>query len=361
MTSPLRLLIVDDSRIFREAFREIVAPLPGVEVVGSVWNGVKALEYLRANPVDLVTLDLQMPQMDGLETLRAIQRLNGSRPDDPPVGVLLVSAYSRQGAEVTIKALEAGAFDFVCKPSGPHGVTDIDRIRRSVSEKLRAYASQRDVGTVSAQVPAPIAAPPIAHRFDREIEGIFIAVSTGGPQALTFLLPELSRVTRAPIFVAQHLPAEFTPFLAKSLDAKCPARVVVASDDEPVEAGTIYIAPGGRNLLLRKRQGMIRTGINDLPSESGCRPSADILFRSAAPVLGQNAVACVLTGMGHDGTEGLRALRRAGAYVLAQDEESSVVWGMPGSAVAAGLVDRVVPISEIAEVISALAHHPGAS
>jgi two-component system chemotaxis response regulator CheB len=353
MADRARVLIVDDSRIFRAALEQALAGQDGIEVAGSVWSGAKALEFVQATPPDLVTLDVEMPGLNGLEVLRAIQRLNAARPEAPPVGVIMVSAFTREGAAVTIEALEAGAFDFVTKPAGPSPEANLDALRQQLAVKVRHFLAGRKPPAAPAGRAQP---PPAAHpRPARLVRMVLIAVSTGGPRALGTLLPDLCARVELPVLVVQHMPPPFTLSLAESLDRKCRHTVIEARDGEVVQPRTVYLAPGGKHLLLRGGAGgSALTALNEQPPENGCRPSADVLFRSAAAVVGGAAVALVLTGMGCDGSQGLGPLKRAGAHVIAQDEASSVVWGMPGSAVATGYVDEVLPLEQIPAAVAAL-------
>jgi two-component system chemotaxis response regulator CheB len=353
MPEAARVLIVDDSRIFRAAVEEALAAEEGIRVVGSVYSGEKALEFIRATPPDVVTLDVQMPGMDGVQTLEEIQRLNAARPERDAVGVIMVSSFTRKGADVTVRALQAGAFDFVTKPSGPCADACLESLRQQLACKIRLFQARRCCpGPRPAAAPAP---PHPAARAAKPARAVLIATSTGGPRALTALLPQLCGRVEAPIVVVQHMPVGFTASLAASLDRQSCHAVVEAADGEPLRPRTVYIAPGGKHLLLRRGpSGEVLTALNEHPPEGGCRPSADVLFRSAAAALGGEAVAVVLTGMGCDGTAGLAALRRAGGHVIVQDEASSVVWGMPGSAVAAGLADAVLPLEQIAAAVEPL-------
>jgi two-component system chemotaxis response regulator CheB len=364
MSDTARVLIVDDSRIFRCAIEEALSGQEGIAVAGSVFSGEKALEFIRATPPDLVTLDVEMPGLGGLETLRAIQRFNTGRPAEPPVGVLMVSAHTRRGADVTVQALQAGAFDFVTKPHGPSAEANLQALREQLVPRVRSFMLRRQRGSSPSRFVAPRATP----CAPRTIRAVLVAASTGGPQALAVLLPELLCAGLAvPVFVVQHMPAGFPEFARSLTDllGRLTGRPVVeARDGDGAAPGTVYVAPSDRHLLLRVGPGRaVLTALNDQPKENGFRPSADVLFRSAAAALGGEAVAVVLTGMTGDrvadGTAGLRPLKRAGGRVIAQDEVSSVVWGMPGSVVAAGLADAVLPLGEIAAAVRALVANPG--
>jgi two-component system chemotaxis response regulator CheB len=358
MPDTTKVLIVDDSRLFREVLERSLSEVPGVAVAGSVWNGLRALEFLRATPVDLVTLDLEMPYMGGLETLRAIQHLNALRPQTPPVGVLLVSAYTSEGAAVTIEGLEAGAFDFVTKPSGEDIDSNLEYLRRQLQSKIRIFKSRRRSEVTGTRCP-PVVPPgrqaASSAVLPRAFRALVIGVSTGGPAALAQLLPDLTQRVATPVLVVQHMPAGFTKSLAESLSRKCQTQVVEAEDAQLVQERTVYIAPGNRHLVVREHgEDRLVTGLNDQPAQNGSRPSADVLFRSAAAALGARTLGIVLTGMGCDGTKGLEAVKRAGGCTIAQDEASSVVWGMPGSAVSAGCIDQVLPLSQIAAAVQVL-------
>lgn len=355
MTRPARILIVDDSRIFRAELERALVGVEDVTVVGSVYSGEKAMEFIRATPPDMVTLDVEMPGMDGLETLKAIQQFNLGRTAGSEVGVVMVSAHTRRGADVTVQALRAGAFDFITKPTGDSAEESLGVLRQQLSCKIRLFLARR--GAIPALRPVPPPGPTRQrwlHAPGGSVRAVLIAASTGGPRALQTLLPELCARVELPVFVVQHMPAGFTRSLAEQLALKVPARVIEATDGEPVRPGTVYFAPGDQHLVLRQERGQLVTGLNDLPPENGSRPAADVLFRSAAAVLGGNVVAVVLTGMLNDGTAGLGPLKRAGAYTIVQDEATSVVWGMPGSAVAAGLADEVLPLDGIAAAVEAL-------
>jgi two-component system chemotaxis response regulator CheB len=350
MAEAARVLVVDDSRIFRAVIEEALAGQEDVVVAGSVFSGEKALDFIRAGPPDVVTLDVEMPGLDGLQTLAAIQQLNAGRPRGQEVGVIMVSAHTRRGADVTIKALQAGAFDFVTKPSGPDHDQNLAELRQQLLVKIRLFLAKRArAGTPVPSTPATRHPPPAT----RPVRAVVIAASTGGPRALEVVLPDLCQRVALPILVVQHMPAEFTRSLAESLARRCCRPVVEARDGDPLQADSVFVAPGGKHLVIRAEGGRLVSGLNEQPPENGFRPSADVLFRSAAAALGGEVVAVVLTGMDCDGTAGLRPLKRAGGYAVVQDEETSVVWGMPGNAYRAGLADEVLPLDRIAAAVQA--------
>jgi two-component system chemotaxis response regulator CheB len=353
MREPARILLVDDSRIYRGALEEALHGLDDMVVCDSVWSGEKALESIRSKPPDLVTLDVEMPGMDGLATLRAIQEFNAGRPREQQVGVIMVSAHTSRGAEATIQALQAGAFDFIEKPKEATAELNVQRLRQQLTAKVRLFMQQRRAARPAAVAPAPLPRPtPPCTR--RNVRAVAMAASTGGPQALARLLPELCRSIDQPVLIVQHILAGFTAPLAESLARQVGRPVVEAAHGDLVRPQTIYLAPAGQHLLVRAMEGGVRLVLNQQPPENGCRPAADVLFRSAAAVYGADLVAVVLTGMLDDGARGICPIKRAGGHVLVQDEASSVVWGMPASALATGCVDEVVPLDQLAGRIAAL-------
>jgi len=361
-----QVLIVDDSRIFRAALEASLAGQEDIAIVGSVFSGEKALEFIKASPPHLVTLDVEMPGMGGLETLKAIQRMNAGKAPGTEVGVVMVSAYTKRGADITVQALQAGAFDFVTKPSGPQQEENVNILRQQLLSKVRLFMSERN-RKLAAMEPAARHPAESAKQVSssgrmsllqsphrQAVRAIVIAASTGGPKALETVLPDLVRRVDLPILVVQHMPPKFTQSLAENLARLSGSAVVEAGDGDAVREKNVYIAPGGKHLLLRSDRGLLVIGLNEQSPENGCRPSADVLFRSAATAIQGGALAIVLTGMGRDGTAGLGAIKRAGGYALVQDEGTSVVWGMPGSAVEAGLADEILPLGEIAAAVEAL-------
>jgi len=353
MNTKITLLIVDDSRIFRSAIEESLAGEDDIEVIGSVWNGMKAIEFIRSRPPDLVTLDVEMPHMDGLETLKAIQEINASNSQSKLIGVIMLSSFTQKGADITIEALEMGAFDFIQKPESKNPGENIGILRRRLITKIRYFASKRIFSGLAQPHIALAPLPEIRPEFSvsLRIKSILIGVSTGGPRALADILPRLCEKVDVPIFIVQHMPPTFTQSLARSLDARCRYTVMEGRHNHIVRERHVYIAPGGKHMLLKGGDQTVRTVVNNQPPENGCRPSVDVLFRSGATVYGKDVIAVVLTGMGMDGTKGAKALKRAGAFIIAQDKETSVVWGMPGSVETSGNADKVLPLNEIPHAV----------
>jgi two-component system chemotaxis response regulator CheB len=358
MPDRIRVLIVDDSRLFRSAVEQALSGHPDIQVVGSVFNGEKALDFIRNSPPDVVTLDVEMPGLDGVSTLEQIEVFNAGRSHGQHVGVIMLSALTRRGAEVTIRALEAGAFDFVTKPSGPSPEANLAALRDSLLSRIRACARTHIQGRVVSGVPPPPTPAIPTSRGARQrapVSIIAIGASTGGPRALATVLSDLCPKVSVPIMVVQHMPPNFTQSLAESLARQTRHSVVEAGDGMNLRTARVFIAPGGRHMVLRGPAAAPTIGLSDAPPENGCRPSADVLFRSVAATYGAGVLAIILTGMGNDGTVGLGAIRRGGGYVIAQDEASSVVWGMPGSAVQAGVIDEIRSLTQIGDAAAMVA------
>jgi len=360
------ILIVDDSLIFRKIVQKCLEGEEDIQVVGSVRNGVKAIEFIKKQRPDLVTLDIEMPEMNGIQTLSAVQDINAASANKAPIGVIMLSAFTKKGADITIKALEAGAFDFITKPEGNDQHKNYSTLRRQLLAKIR-YFTSRKIASQNKQFTPIITRPeeiipekketkqtqePVSQITKTRYKAILIGVSTGGPRALMTLIPDLCQRTNIPIMIVQHMPPKFTESLAESLNAKCRFHVIEAYNNQSIQKEHVYIAPGGKHMLTKQKGSEIIIHTNEDPPVHGCRPSVDILFQSASHVFGGDVVAVILTGMGTDGTEGLSYLKQRGVYVIAQDEASSVVWGMPGSAVKAGLVNDVQPLDKIAECIA---------
>jgi len=333
-----RVLVVDDSAFVRKAVTRMLGEAPDIEVVGTAADGEEGLAMARDLRPDVVTLDIKMPRLGGLETL---ERLMAERP----VPVLLLSSLTQEGAEVTLRALELGAMDFVDK-SSVEPMTMLSLTEELVT-KVRALGTARV--KVRPRGPARAAGP--AEGAGAEL--VVIAASTGGPSALQTLFSALPAGLHAAVLVVQHIPRGFTHSLAERLDARSAIPVREAADGDLVEPGRVLVAPAGIHTRLRRRGGRVRVILDEEPREALHRPSADVLMASAAAIFGPRAVGVVLTGMGSDGTEGLRAIREAGGYTLAESEESCVIFGMPKAAAAAGVVSQTVPIDRMAEEILA--------
>lgn len=355
MPNTINILCVDPARAFAPQIAGILSghdDFIWAEPASKVEDGLS----INGDPPDVILCEADLPGC--LELIEKTQAFNRKNPDTADVGVLLIARRSRKNAEETIQALEAGAFDFIIRQELPDEKAVMDSLARQLAVKLRHFSSKRIFSSLTAASArkAREAAPEAETKTPETLKALVIGVSTGGPKVLAGLLPRLTRITELPVFIVQHMPLGFTSSLASSLDAKCTHKVVEAADSMPVQQRTVYIAPGGKHMLIKKSAaGEQFIALTDDPPEEGCRPSVNVLFRSAATVYGAHTAAIILTGMGADGSKGLRELKAAGAFSIAQDEASSVVWGMPGSAVAAGLIDKVLPPGDIPERIMSLA------
>jgi two-component system chemotaxis response regulator CheB len=352
MTAPVAVLVASDSPAFRRTVEAALAEMDGVSVAaGTNCDAGAPARIHRAHP-SLVVLDVDEEEEGPLEILKAIQRGNRQQTGARPVHVIMVSRFTPPVVSILPEALERGHFDHILHARNGRQLEDPEAAAGDVCRKVTAVVARRRghrPGVATADGTAAAAASrPRPPRRRRPAEAILIGCSTGGPQALLQILPPLCRTVETPVFIVQHIRSDFSGPLAASLDQKCRHRVVEAAANATVEPCHVYVAPGGRHLLLGRTGGRVRLVLSDAPPEHGSRPSADVLFRSAPLAYGQAAVGVILSGMGKDGVDGALALKRAGATVLAQDESSSVVWGMPGSAVKAGAVDRVLPLDEIA-------------
>ena len=341
--APIRVLVVDDTVVVRKLVSDVLEADPEVTVAATAPNGRVALQKVPMVAPDVVVLDVEMPVMDGLETLRA---LRDERPDLP---VIMFSSLTERGASTTLDALALGARDYVAKPTGAGGLEGARaRVRDELVPRIKALGRRPAPGAAAAP-PAPRPASGPAARVD----AVVVGVSTGGPNALAEVLPALRADLPVPVLVVQHMPPLFTKSLAERLDRASALAVREAADGDVPGPGTVWIAPGGRHLEAVREGGAVRLRTHEGPPENNCRPAVDVLFRSAAAVWGRHALGVVLTGMGHDGRVGAEHLARAGARVVAQDEASSVVWGMPGAVARAGLADAVVPLGRVAAEIEA--------
>jgi two-component system chemotaxis response regulator CheB len=330
-----KVLVVDDSSFARRMISDWVSADPAYELVGQAADGAEGVEMaVRLRP-DVVTLDVEMPKMDGLAALKAIM-------EKAPCHVIMVSSVTTEGADTTIRALESGAFDFVTKPGGSNSLRLTEK-KGELLEKLRAARFAKHGRSVCV----PTVRPSAVSASQRVV---LVASSTGGPRALVSLFSSFPTGFDARILVVQHMPAGFTASLAKRLDSVGPVRVREAAAGDRVNPGVALLAPGGRHMVV-ERGGSV--ALHDGPSRNGCRPAADELFESAARVFGSNCLGVVLTGMGHDGRDGALALKAAGCTVLAESEATCVIYGMPKSAKDAGAVDEEHPIEEMAAAICA--------
>ena len=352
----LTALVVDDTIVYRKIVGDILKEIPGVAVVGTANNGKIALSKIKSLKPDLVTLDIEMPEMTGIEVLQQLQDI-ACIPT-----VVMVSTLTREGSEMTIKALELGAFDFISKPDEGTMARNMARVKTALTPIITAVKKQkaasgriRDkiIPRPSATTPSmarPAADRPSKHRVAAKSEIVGIGISTGGPNALTKMVPMLPADFRAPILIVQHMPPMFTASLANSLNNKSRLFVKEAQDGDILTAGTIYIAPGGRQMkIVAGADGSSRKiHITDAPPENSCKPSVDYLFRSIARYYVGRSTGVIMTGMGSDGTKGLIQIKENGGIVIAQDEASCTVFGMPKQPTESGLADVIAPLEMIA-------------
>jgi len=348
----IRVLLVDDSAVMRSLLRMVLEPQPSIEIAGAASSGEAGLAAFESLHPDLVLLDIEMPGMNGLEVLSTIRRSNRRVP------VIMCSTLTSRGARITIEALTRGATDYVAKPGAQNGIREaVETLTRELLPKILALFPQKP--RPSASIPSPEPRPNLPPSVSLPPKMVVIGTSTGGPAALELLLPKIPASFPLPILIVQHMPRLFTGLLAERLNGLCPLRVREAAPDNRPEPGVVDIARGDWHLELTRD---MRLRLNQNPPENFCRPSVDVLFRTAAQVCAGRLLGVVLTGMGSDGLAGSRAIRSAGGCVLAQDGATSVVWGMPGAVANAGLANKILPVdaipAEILRFVAASASHP---
>ena len=343
------VLVVDDSAFMRKLVSEMVDGSGEFRVIGTARNGLEALKKVHSLDPDLVTLDIEMPELDGIGVLGYIMS------ETPRPVVMLSGAASGPGRDLTIRALELGAVDFVKKPGGPISL-DLDRVRDRLLDALRASreVNLRGMPMLARRSNAPVVAHTLAGGGSWATRAVAIAASTGGPRALADLIPALRPDLDAAVLIVQHMPAGFTKSLAERLDLHSRLTVAEACDGERVVHNRVYLAPGGQHMRVRVQGGAPVIALDTSPPVWGVRPSADPLFKSVADVFGAASIGVVLTGMGRDGAEGMRAIHAAGGLGVAQDRETSIIYGMPHAALLAGGVDQVLPLQAIAGAVSDL-------
>ena len=360
--SKIKVLIIDDSALVRQMLSEILGSAPDIEVVGVAHDPLMARDKIKKLNPDVLTLDVEMPKMDGVTFLANLMRLR-------PMPVVMVSSLTQRGADITLEALELGAVDFVSKPKVDlaHTLEDytqeiIGKVRNAASARIR----QKE--PVETDKPGGLSRAPVEprHSADAVIEKmsgkrmfkttdkiIAIGASTGGTEAIKDVLSKLPPDTPG-VVITQHIPAAFSLPFANRMNASSPMTVCQASDGQQIVPGHAYIAPGGRHLTVVRDGARYICKLNDGPAVNRHKPSVDVLFRSVAQNVGPNAISVILTGMGDDGARGMQEMKEAGAPTIAQDEKSSVVWGMPGEAVKLGCVDAVLPLDHIAKKVLSL-------
>ena len=339
----IKVLVIDDSAVMRAFLGRVVASQPDMELVAVAADPVLAIDRIRQKAPDVITLDVEMPRMNGLDFLAKLMSVR-------PLPVIMISSLTRQGAEITLRALELGAVDFFAKPAR---LAELEASVHEIAEKIRAAGLSR---VVRHRPQSPVRAVPRAVRAPGPAGTdcvIGIGASTGGVEALREILVNLP-VRMPPILIAQHMPPGFTETFAKRLDSICQIGVSEAEDGQPACHGMAYIAPGGRHLSIARRLGGYQLRVTDEPPVNRHRPSVDPLFRSIARVAGSRAIGVMLTGMGADGAEAMLEMKKSGAHTIAQDEATSVVFGMPRQAIALGGVREVLALGDMAQRLATL-------
>jgi two-component system chemotaxis response regulator CheB len=342
---PIRILIVHDSAVFRRVLGNLLAPDPEIVVVGTAGNGVQALAQIADTRPDLVTLDIELRGMDGVETLVEIRRRY------PKLPVIMFSTLTDRGAIATLDALERGASDYVTQQVGQTAELSPERLSIELIRKIKSLCAARTPAPYfSLKLPLASRSPhllPASALALARVDVVAIGASTGGPNALSSLIAQLPSDFAVPILIVQHMPPLFTRMLAERLNIVGRLKVREGKDGAILQPGEAWIAPGDQHMTVSRKGTEFVIGLNHAPQENSCRPAVDVLFRSVAQTYKAHALAIVLTGMGSDGTRGAAAVREAGGQVIVQDEASSVVWGMPGSVVAAHVADHIYPLDRI--------------
>ncbi len=350
--NPIRVLVVDDSVVVRKIVTDVLSSDPDIEVIGTAVNGRAGVQKAGALKPDLVTMDIEMPEMNGIEAVRAIRGGQGGTAHSR-VPIVMFSTLTERGASATLDALSAGANEYVTKPANVGSVSQsMESVREQLIPKIKALTGRPvTAGPAAAPPPPP---RPVAPRTGpgKKPAVLVIGSSTGGPEALAQVLPKLPADLPVPVLIVQHMPPVFTRQFAQRLDRLSPLRVVEAADGSPLVPGTVHLAPGDHHLVVRSTARGLQTGLNQGPPENFCRPAVDPLFRSAVTAYDGAVLAVVLTGMGSDGRNGAGEVRAAGGTVIVQDQASSVVWGMPGAIAQADLADEILPLDRMADAIT---------
>ena len=364
MNRQLQAIIIDDAATYRKILNMVLGEIKGIEVIGEFQNGKVGLIGIQQLQPDLVLLDIEMPEMNGLEVLEVVKR------DFPDIGVIMVSGADKKYADITVKALHMGAIDFIPKPYESSIEKNVELLKRKLSPLVHVFSTRKNLEKIkkindrifSEGRKQEIADRPAVRKEDKKvlpyrIDLVAIGTSTGGPYALGELIPHLPADFPVPILIVQHMPPNFTASLANSLSKKSNILVKEAQDGDILEPGKAYIAPGGHHMVIKREvsaQDKIILGLEDSPAQHGCRPSVDVLFKSIANKFHGNVLSVVMTGMGADGTEGVRTMKKGNCYCLIQDEASCVVFGMPKVVYENKLADEIWPLSDLANRITNL-------
>lgn len=350
----IRILVVDDAVVARRVISEILSEVDGLEVIGTAPNGRIALTKIERLKPDLVTLDIDMPELDGMATLTKI------RADYPGVDVIMVSNLTQRGARVTVDALFLGASDYVTKATRARSPEEArEHLKNQLLPKIRALYLGRKPTPVPKGRPSTGRKPVRSTKLAKPVGIVAIGASTGGPNALAEVLESVPMGFRAPIVIVQHMPKNFTAYLAQRLDSRSDLTVREAEDGSPLRPGTAWIAPGDLHIKVKRNGGSYRIVTDDGDLVNSCRPSVDVLFESVARCFDAASLGVVLTGMGQDGLNGSRRIVEAGGHVIVQNQSTSVVWGMPGHVASVGIADAILPSSEIGpEIVRRVGFRP---
>ena len=372
----IKVLVVDDTVVYRKILKDVISEMDNAEVIAAAPNGELALKKIESEPPDLVLLDVEMPVMDGLETLQEIKRLY------PQIGVIMVSGINERQANITMEALSKGAIDFVAKPIGNDINQNVISLKNSLAPIINLFVTRKTIAAARApqytsgitvektisRPTVPISKPeikPIENKVTassslnfapkpRKIDVLVIGVSTGGPNALAKFIPFLPADLGVPLLLVQHMPPMFTKSLANHLTSKSKLPVLEAEDQMPLIKNRVLIAPGGKHMVIKKENGGLIVSITDTPPVNSCKPSVDVLFNSIPEGFNGNILSVIMTGMGTDGMAGVKRLKQIGCYSLTQSEDTCVVYGMPRAVDEAGLSDESVPLERLAERVTLL-------
>ena len=351
MMPKVRVLIVDDSVVIRRLLSNELSKDPDIEVVGSAATGKVAISKIQETPPDVVMMDIEMPEMDGLTAVTEIRKTHPNLP------IVMFSTLSQRSAMETLEALSRGANDYMTKPANVGTATfAMERVREELIPKIKDLAAPTGLSQ-QIEIPAPSGAAsspflrPVSPTKPSKVDVIAIGVSTGGPNALAEVIPHIPSDCPVPIVIVQHMPPVFTKCLADRLSSKSQIPIHEGQTDDVLVPGQAWIAPGGFHMVTQRKGTQVVLATNQDPPENSCRPAVDVMFRSVANVYGDGVLAIVLTGMGQDGMRGAEVVREAGGHVIAQDEATSVVWGMPGAVVQAGLAHCILPLTQMASEI----------
>ncbi len=354
MNNKIKVLIVDDSAFMRKSLTIMLQSDPAIEVIATAIDGLDGLNKVKNLKPDIVTMDIEMPKMDGLTALRHIMKQS-------PTPVIMVSSLTTEGAEETLKALDLGAVDFIPKASSFVSIA-ISAIKDDLIRKVKAFAKNKknvisrlnlfSEKNINTKIVKPITSNKIKTVPKANYKAVVMGISTGGPISLQKVVPVLSQNLNVPTFIVQHMPPKFTASLAQRLNNMSNLEVKEAENNEIVKKGVVYIAPGGLHMTLKNNGTNIVIATSELPKNMLNRPSVDVLFESVEKIYGKNVLCVIMTGMGKDGLEGVKKLKEKGAYCIAQDEPSCVVYGMPKAIVENGLADTIAPLEEIPNLIN---------